>query len=112
MKKTHSRFKRWLIVLILLGIGIWFASPYWVLYQLHEAIEQKNFTKVLNYVDLEKVSINPLIFYKHQTQTPLKDHARYTSFNTFEVTTHQYPIKFILTRHGLNWKITQIQSIE
>ena len=103
MQKT----RRGLIVLILLGIGAWFASPYWVLYQIHNAVEQRDYQKLLTYVDLKQAKINPLMFIgKHHDG---KDQAHYTGLNTFMVTTHQLPVTFILTRDGWSWKITQIE---
>lgn len=49
--------------LVMLSLVLWLASPYWMLYQIHQAIEQNQAAKISKYIDFPQVqaSLEPQI---------------------------------------------------
>ena len=49
--------------LVMLSLVLWLASPYWMLYQIHQAIEQNQAAKISKYIDFPRVqaSLEPQI---------------------------------------------------
>ena len=55
--------KFWVSGLILIGVVLFFASPYWVLYQINQAYQQNNAVGISKYIDFAQVkaSLKPQI---------------------------------------------------
>lgn len=55
--------KFWVSGLILIGVVLFFASPYWVLYQINQAYQQNNAVRISKYIDFAQVkaSLKPQI---------------------------------------------------
>lgn len=55
--------KFWMIGILLLGLTLFFASPYWVLHQINQAYQQNNAAGISKYIDFERVkaSLKPQI---------------------------------------------------
>lgn len=55
--------KFWVSGLILIGVALFFASPYWVLYQINQAYQQNNAVGISKYIDFAQVkaSLKPQI---------------------------------------------------
>lgn len=55
--------KFWVSGLILIGVVLFFASPYWVLYQINQAYQQNNAGGISKYIDFAQVkaSLKPQI---------------------------------------------------
>lgn len=55
--------KFWVSGLILIGVVLFFASPYWVLYQINQAYQQNNAVGISKYIDFVQVkaSLKPQI---------------------------------------------------
>ena len=47
--------KFWVSGLILIGVVLFFASPYWVLYQINQAYQQNNAVRISKYIDFAQV---------------------------------------------------------
>ncbi len=56
--KTNISMKKLSIWLVVFFIGYWFASPYWVTYQIEQAVKNNNAEKLSSYIDFKALKQN------------------------------------------------------